>query len=261
MEEQKGKPHKQSSYLKYERNRVMKLLDNGIYDTESWFRIAGPLRGSKQWKVGRSAFELASYMTQTLPDAPVKIAQCLRDAGVDTTQPFEWGAEYVTSFAKHGLGRGSGRHHDAALWNAGTFMGIEAKADEPLDYYVSEILSDASDNKKRRIDGLCRMAFGDDAVNHPTIRYQLLTALGGVLLEAQSRKAENAVLLILTFLKEGADTRGLPYYSPAKVDTNTQDIERFLNALHWDEKTGRVSTVLGAKNNINTFVQHYTLSV
>ena len=239
----------------------MELLDNCIHDTDSWFHIASPAGGSKQWKIGRSAFELASYVTKTLPKAPDKIEQCLRDAGLDTNQTFEWGAEYVTDFVKYGLGRGSGRHHDAALWNAGTFMGIEAKADEKLDYYVSELFSKASDNKKKRIGGLCQMVFGDDAGNHPAIRYQLLTALGGVLLEAQSRKTENAVLLILTFLKEGTDAKGLPYYSQAKVNTNTQDIERFLNALHWDEQTGRVSTAFGAKNNINTFVQHYTLTV
>lgn len=237
----------------------------GITDTDSWLVKAPPAKGKAHWKPGRSAYELAAYMTKSLDTAPAEIEQALRDAGVNTSQCFDWDGEVVTDFAGQGLGRGFGRHHDAALWNDDVFVGIEAKADEPLDRTVSELMSGASGNRMKRMNGLCRMIWGDDAANHPEIRYQLLTALGGVLLEAngctekRGGKKKKAILLILTFLKKYPD--GRPYTSSDKVDGNKADVKRFLNSLPaYDPHTGRVKTAFGDAHDIDVYVRHITIS-
>ena len=232
-----------------------------IRDEESWRRLAPPKRGELQWRIGRSARELAVYLTGALPGAPAEIVQCLGDAGVDTDRDFHWRAEYVTDFAGYGLGKGEGRNHDAVLWNSDVFVGIEAKADEELGPILSEAVSGASENKLRRVEALRRMIF-DNGVCPPGIRYQLLTALGGVLLEADSRGAGKAVLLILTFLKPGKDDdRGRPYYSERKAGATKRDIADFLELLRWDERTGRVTTPFGRERKIETYIRHITVEL
>lgn len=237
-----------------------------IKDTDSWLDKAPPAKKDLHWKCGRSAYELAVYITKTLPACPTEIEQCLRDAGIDTDKSFCWDGEVVTKFGPD-LGRGYGRHHDAALWNDDVFVGIEAKADESLDKTVSTLMDGASANRMKRLDGLCGMIYGDAAENHPDIRYQLLTALGGVLLEANGCTKErggpkkNAVLLIITFLKEGVDCKGHPYFSSDKVERNTKDIEQFLTSLGWNPLTGSVVTQYGRINHIDAFVKHFTIRV
>ena len=51
----------------------MKLLDNGTITLDDWFRAFPPTGGSKQWKDGRSAKELARYITSALPNVPSEI--------------------------------------------------------------------------------------------------------------------------------------------------------------------------------------------
>ena len=60
--------------------------------------LAPPMGGDKQWVDGRSAKELAKYMTKSLPTIPGEIAACL-DYFVEEKDMFEWNAEYVTDFA------------------------------------------------------------------------------------------------------------------------------------------------------------------
>ena len=239
-----------------------------ITDIASWFKKAPPAKGEEQWKPGRSAYELAAYMTKSLDTAPAEIEQALRDAGINTTQCFDWDGEVVTDFAGQGLGRGYGRHHDAALWNDDVFVGIEAKADEPLDKKLSELVPGASENRMKRLNGLCRMIYGGDydGGKYGEIRYQLLTALGGVLLEAngcskgREGKRKTAFLLIITFLKK--DSSGRPFTSSDKVKINEEDIRRFQNSLPgWDVRTLRADTAFGRTNQIESFVRHITINV
>lgn len=262
------------NYIK-ERNYKMILHSvQGIDDMDSWFEKAPPLGGEEHWKPGRSAYELAAYMTKSLDTAPAEIEQALRDAGVNTSQCFDWGGEIVTDFAGQGLGIGSGRHHHAALWNDDVFVGIVAKADEELDDTADKWLSSVSGNqsqfanRKKRLDGLCQMIYGKDydGGKYGEIRYQLLTALGGVLLEAGrcskswEEKRKTAVLLIMTFLKKDSD--GRPYTSGDKVKRNKEDILRFQNSLPgWDERILRADTAFGLTNHIATFVRHITINL
>ena len=55
----------------------MKLHDNGIATLNDWFRFSPPMGGEKQWKDGRSAKELARYITSALPNVPAEIEKKL----------------------------------------------------------------------------------------------------------------------------------------------------------------------------------------
>ena len=155
-------------------NKNVVTVTKAITTVEEWQVLASPMGGDAQWKDGRSAKELARYITDAYPKMPKEIEHVLsRFSGPDAD--FDWKAEYVTDFAKHGYGRGMGRNHDMVIWNEDVFVGIEGKADEPFgDKTVAEELKKASDNKVLRIDKLCGLVFGDCKAKHLDLRYQLL---------------------------------------------------------------------------------------
>ena len=93
----------------------MKLRDNGITNVETWEIKAPPMGKSRQWVDGRSAKELARYMTKNYPQLPIEIENILKEFVRDDSE-FDWAAEYVTRFEPFGLGRGEGRNHDAFLY-------------------------------------------------------------------------------------------------------------------------------------------------
>lgn len=199
----------------------MLLKNNGITDLDSWKKLAPPKRGDFHWKEGRSAMELARYITSSLPDMPDEIEKSLLHF-TDESAEFEWYAEYVTDFCKLNLGTGEGRNHDAFLFNSDIVVAIEAKADEPLgSQLVGEALKNASDNKQLRINGMCDMIFGDVPENHQNIRYQLLTASSASLLEAKEKNIKNAFLMIIVFKKKNC-------FSEDKIAKNNIDISNFL---------------------------------
>lgn len=215
--------------MKLDKNFVTVIKE--IATLTDWQILASPMGGDEQWRDGRSAKELARYITESLPQMPKELEQLLCCfSGMDSA--FDWSAEYVTDFRKYGYGRGNGRTHDLILYNDDVFVGIEAKADESFgNKTIAEELENATDNKKLRIDKLVSLVFGDETKNHLTLRYQLLTACGGVLLEAEQRKLRNAVMLVLVFLKKGVGDDGKPYYHEEKLMRNNSDWEEFLCQL------------------------------
>lgn len=234
----------------------MKLNCNKIIDLESWFGIAPPEGGKKQWKDGRSAKELARYLTAALPQLPKEIETALFPfSPLNTT--FNWDAEYKTELP----GKGHPRQHDAALWNDDLFVGIEAKADETFgESFVSEsyLAKNCSENKKRRIKSLCSMLWGkeDDPIRHTDIRYQLLAASTACLLEAFRRRLKKAMLLILVFKKDG-------YYEQENINKNNADLDAFLRACDAVPKENGylLQTTYGKNNGINLFVQKIEIAI
>ena len=232
----------------------MKLKDNGIHSVEDWFRIAPPEDGIKQWKDGRSAKELARYLTSALPGLPKKMEAALLPFA-SKAAIFDWCAEYQTELP----GKGHPRQHDAALWNRDLFVGIEAKADEPFgNSYVSEsyLAKDCSKNKKMRINTLCSMLWGmgDDPSQRTDIRYQLLTASTACLWEASRRGLKRALLLILVFKHEGC-------YQQENIDRNNADLAAFLKSCHAvsEYQYHRLQTGFGEKHGIDLYVKKLEL--
>lgn len=202
----------------------MKLKDNGITNIDTWKVKAPPMGKDKQWVDGRSAKELARYMTNAYPTLPKEMEDVLGNfVGVDAE--FDWAAEYVTKFEPFGLGRGEGRNHDAFLYNDEIVVGIEGKADEPLgSQLVGEALKAATENKTQRICGMIQMLFGGTPEKHKHIRYQLITAASATLLEATKKNVKKALLLVIVFKKPGC-------YTDEKIDSNNKDIDNFLKDI------------------------------
>lgn len=234
----------------------MFFKNNGITDIESWFKISPPMGGEKQWKDGRSAKELARYMTATYPHVPQEIESTLSKF-VDCNADFEWAAEYVTEFQPFGLGKGEGRNHDAFIFNSDIVVGIEGKADESLgSQLIGDALENASDNKKQRINGMIRMLFGDVPENHKDIRYQLVTASVATLLEATKKNVKKAVLMVIAFKKNGC-------YSEEKIAANNADIQRFLKDISAKENGEyyTIPTAYGKENNIEFYFKYIEISL
>lgn len=239
------------------------MVTREINSLDSWLALAPPMGGQNQWKDGRSAKELARYITGSLPHMPKEIEQLLSNFSAPDAA-FDWSAEYVTKFSECGYGRGMGRNHDAVIYNGEVFMGIEAKADEPFgDKTIKDEMKNASDNKMLRIRKLVELVFGDKPENHLDLRYQLLTACGGVLLEAKERKIKNAVLLVLVFLKAGTDADGNTYYTEDNRQRNHHDWQSFLkqtNAKITPQGYFKVPTQ-GECSKINLYVQKLEIPI
>ncbi len=224
----------------------MYLKDNGIFDLDSWQKTSPPMGKDKHWQDGRSAKELARYMT-ALPRELEQFLLPFTDA--DTT--FTWRAEHVTEFAKYGLGRGEGRNHDAFLWSDHLVVGIEGKADEAFgSQYVRDAYVGGSENKQHRIDGMLRMLLGEgrSGADYPTLRYQLLTASAATLLEAREHRADTAVFLVMVFQKPGC-------FSEEKVQKNECDLDAFLSVTNAVDCGGyyRLETAFGHDHGIRFY--------
>ena len=234
----------------------MKLLNNDIFTIDDWKRLSPPMGGDRQWKDGRSAKELARYITAALPNVPCEIESILSHF-VSGDSAFEWAAEYVTDFSSHDLGRGEGRNHDAMMANDEIFVGIEGKADESLgSQYIGTALVGASCNKIHRINGMIEMLYGDFPENHKDIRYQLVTAACACLLEAKERKLNKAMLMVVVFKKRGC-------YSDEKIAQNETDVAYFLShskafqaGKHWI-----IPTVYGNKYGIELSFSKITIEL
>ena len=201
----------------------MKLRDNGITNVETWEIKAPPMGKSRQWVDGRSAKELARYMTKNYPQLPIEIENILKEFVRDDSE-FDWAAEYVTRFEPFGLGRGEGRNHDAFLYNDELVIGIEGKADEPLgSQLIGDALKDGTPNKAQRINGMIQMLFGDAPEAHKDIRYQLVTAATATLLEATKKNVKKALLLVIVFNSSKC--------SEEKLERNNKDIDNFLRDI------------------------------
>ena len=234
----------------------MFFKSNGITNLESWFKIAPPMGGTKQWKDGRSAKELAQYMTADYPAVPKEIENAL-SFFVDKNACFDWAAEYVTDFSAFGLGKGEGRNHDAFMFNSDIVVGIEGKADESLgSQRIGDALENASDNKRRRINGMIQMLFGDTPENHKNIRYQLITASVATLLEASKKNVNKAMLMVVVFKKDG-------YYSEKKIANNNADIQNFLNDISAKDNGEyyTIPTAYGKEKNIEFYFKHIEITV
>ncbi len=206
----------------------MKLLKHpkNIVDHDSWYNVCPPKKGEKQWADGRSAKELAKYMTLRLPFVPTEIEKAV-NAIVPADAEFEWDAEYVTNLP----GVGEGRNHDAILFNKDIVITIEAKADETLGNLIEEEIKNASVNKLYRISNLLEYLFKGGFKNYQNLRYQLLTASVGTLLEAKNKNCNTAVLIVLVFKSNGNVTE-------EKVAANHSDVEAFLKATEAYEENG-----------------------
>ena len=213
---------------------TIEILDadgHPITDWRGWVRPKEPV---KHWKPGRSAMECArAWFTSPVPVVPAEIRNLLdshektRGLHLVSGRP-----ERVTSLP--GSTR-EGRNHDLALVGGGgtemVTVCIEAKADESFgnttvgSYFKQK--QGTTSGVPARIDALLDLLVGRGT--NPTsapwgdIRYQLLTATAGTLLQAIEDGSSIAVFVVHEF--HTTETRD------ANIRRNAADFAALVQAL------------------------------
>ena len=230
-----------------------------INSVNDWYDAAPPKNPSLHWKDGRSAKELAKYMTSTKGYMPKEIEDILAKLGCNPNITFYGEPEAVTTLE----GRGGGRHHDLLLVQENeVVVGVEAKSDEDFGEVVhkelfgnndyEKLLDTVSDNKLKRVNSLYNDIYWFDFYKNMELRYQLLTATDGILKEAKKANASKAVLLVLTLKKEDC-------YKEKRVEANLQDLNNFVASLGTPLEDGQYN--LPGYPDIDFYIRHIEVDV
>jgi hypothetical protein len=175
------------------------------FGASDWRRLlADP---SRQWRQGRSAFELAiaweaaSHTARGLPPTVVAV--------LDTVPEFE-GSQLLLGVPEHQVALDGGGHASqtdlwALLRSPGvlTSVAVEGQAGEGFDKPVTEWLRGAptGSGKPDRLKQLCRVLGITEAQAH-ACRYQLLHRTAAAILEAQRFGIDQALLLVQSFVPD-----------------------------------------------------------
>jgi hypothetical protein len=215
-----------------------------IWSVEDWRRYAPPKRGDDHWAIGRSALESArAWLRGGRPELPEELRALLeRRAATSDLRPLFAMPELVTRLDEF---NGEHRNRDVIVLaesrGGRTLIGIEAKADESFGSaavgpYLAAREANKGSNVPERIRRPVRALFGEEALEdgrvkepYASLRYQVLTALAGTLIEAKRRWAEQAVLVVHEFVSNsGRDYKGT---DSARIDRNARALREFVSAL------------------------------
>ena len=164
------------------------------------------------------------------PAIPEELAQLLDSH--ELTRGFVCEEAYPEHVTRLDEFRGEHRSHDLLLVGSAdgrkTVVGVEGKNDESFGpvvgtYHADKQSGDAPSKVPDRIDQLVATLFGSGLEPVAHLRYQLLTASVGTLIEAQQRGAEQAVLVVHVFRAPDSD--------PTKVATNAADYGAFVRSF------------------------------
>lgn len=208
-----------------------------IRTVDRWFELAPPKGGLEQWVAGRSALECArAWCGNGAPAVPVELTALLTSHRDTVGSIIQWiTPEHKVRFDRL---RGEPRNADIAAvadHPAGlTAINIEAKADEPFDRLVHELLRDCVTKiaLDQRTHGVARIqqlaasllpAVAPNTSHLGDLRYQLLTGLAGTLAFALAQKAQRAVLVIHEFISDCTDD--------AKHESNQRELDAFVARL------------------------------
>lgn len=204
-----------------------------ILDLEDWRLRAGPKR-SMHWKDGRSAKESAKswLASRSFPPELLHLIESHEDFGTIE----EWYAEPEAPVRIDDF-RGEPPNIDVLVRAKDRFgpiaIVVEAKADEAFGALVEETLKDAqtrlektpNSKGKERLERLTHALLGrkpeDDEVR--LLRYQLFTACGAALAEAERIGATRAVVLVHEFVSEATKA--------SKRSANSDDLRRFIQLI------------------------------
>jgi len=201
-----------------------------ITDWEGWERP----KEDYQWQATHSAMELArAWFRKGSLACPAELDSLLgSNARTQGYQLIVGEPEFVTPLPE----RGEGRNHD--LWlrarsPAGNLtICIEAKADEPFGSLISDEIKKARERTARtrlpnRVGALLRLLFGKecDPLESPWsgVRYQLITALAGTVIQATRDDSSTAVFVVHEFLGPNLD--------PERQRQNGDDLQAVLTLL------------------------------
>ncbi|MCA1318395.1 hypothetical protein LC085_00610 [Bacillus tianshenii] len=196
-----------------------------IHSLSDWLTYAAPAKKGGHLKDFRSAMELAKCWFQ---DGEAKVPEeleTLLDSNEITKGLViqEAYPEKETRLDNYG----KGRNHDLVLLGeAGKeriLLSVEAKADEAYGKVVGEYMKNVSgrSNVPNRIEQLTSSILGTKTSEH--LRYQLLHAIAGTLIEAKEFGATQAIFLVHEFHSDQLNSKN--------IARNTTDLNAFLSDL------------------------------
>ena len=240
--------------------------ENIIKDLTSWFRYAEPEGGESQWEEGRSAMEFARYMTSSKGQLPTEIQKYLSSIGFDK-EDYLCMPEEVTSYDDYDLGNGSGRHHDGLLVSDHHIIGIEAKVSESFDNSVSKKMEAAKKNSgggknmRKRIFNSLKMIkedFDDNSLESVgDLMYQLISGMIGTIIEANKRKKDKAVFLIIEF---SGDVKKEKSYAN-NVRRNHESYDYFLRFLGLNDKNDIDRYIITSGGKLRVWIHKLSIEV
>ncbi|MBI5764264.1 MAG: hypothetical protein HZA51_12150 [Planctomycetes bacterium] len=203
------------------------------------------------WKDGYSAKELAKlwFRCGTPPALPEAFAELFRsEAATRGLQIDEGICEVATPIDKFG---GMHRNHDQILVGQAegrkTVVGVEAKAEEEFGPVIASYLNDKDggarpgSNIPARIELLARAIFGRSTAEIASLRYQLLHAFAGTIIEAKRREAVQSVFMVCEFVRANSNQE--------IRQQNHRDFEAFIRSFTGFETTDvRPGQLLGPIN-------------
>lgn len=182
-----------------------------IVDLDSWLSHAPPEKGLAQWKDGYSAKEQAkAWLRSGKPGIPEELWSALAGLAGDVDEVYAR-PEHTTRLDSYPRARQHDLFACARRDGAtGLVIGVEAKACEDFDGTVADHTVATPPSKKRaRCNLLSRALFGRPVVDEETgdvlearlsgHGYQLWTAAVGMIIEAQQRGVDEAVLAVHQF--------------------------------------------------------------
>jgi hypothetical protein len=204
-----------------------------IRSVAAWHTLAPPQHDISQWADGRSAKELAKawFPVAGDPQVPPEF-QALLDSRRETRGTvFDLGEpERVTPFDDCS---GGGRDADLVLWGHGpcgkVLVCLEAKADEPFGEPAAEHVRkrtalNPESRTPERFELLCRgvLGLGPEDERAQALRFQLLTATAGTLVEAEMYGADATLFAVHEFIGRT---------DPEKVAANAAHLNSFIRLL------------------------------
>lgn len=200
-----------------------------IHSLNEWLQYAPPAKGENHWKDGRSAKELAkAWMTNNGPKMPSDLSDLLLSLPDTLSFQPEWAVpEYETKLDEF---RGTGRNHDMIIVGdvngKKTVISVEAKVDESFgdivnDYVARSVKANPRSKILDRIKQLSKAIFGTKDVG--SLRYQLIHAVAGTLIEAKNQKAAQAIFIIHEFVPFGKSSK--------KAKQNEESFQSFVMKL------------------------------
>jgi hypothetical protein len=200
-------------------------LGKTINTFDDWEVYSSPASKKLNWVDGRSAKELAKVWMRKgsgqVPDELTSIFHSAPELGhieINLAIP-----EYKTKIDQYG----THRVHDLLLYGKSEHdkmvISIEAMVDEPFGPTIKDRKTNNREhsNMDKRIARLTQALFYKKDVSH--LKYQLLLALGGTLVEAKRHKASFAVFIIHEFVSSNLDSD--------KIQKNADDLNEFISCL------------------------------
>lgn len=219
-----------------------------IATLQQWQNLGGP-QSSKQWRDGRSAKECAQAWLRTAsPAVPAELDALFAThpltsgMTVHTARPevetkldkFRGNGRFHDLVLEGDASGGKGRFHDLVLEGHAEADGkvvvcVEAKADEPFGNYTvlraeQKAMTANPGSKVGQRIALLKAALFPPGTNVDKLRYQLMYAVAGTLIEAKKRGAEVAVFVVHEF--------AFPQHVKAKKLTrNADELDKLCKAL------------------------------